>query len=80
MANSVSNHKDFLTTKEAATLLGFKTNTLEIWRTKGKGPQFIKVGNGARSSVRYLRSTLLEWLESQTHVSTSSYSVQTSAK
>ncbi|AVP34222.1 hypothetical protein C6W84_09505 [Acinetobacter baumannii] len=44
MTISANNYKDLLTTKEAASLLGFKKNTLEIWRTKGKGPQFIKVG------------------------------------
>lgn len=50
MTISANNHKDLLTTKEAASLLGFKKNTLEIWRTKGKGPQFIKVGSDTQSS------------------------------
>lgn len=36
MTISANNHKDLLTTKEAASLLGFKKNTREIWRTKGK--------------------------------------------
>ncbi|WP_262476792.1 helix-turn-helix transcriptional regulator [Acinetobacter ursingii] len=49
MTISANNHKDLLTTKEAASLLGFKKNTLEIWRTKGKGPQFIKVGSDTQS-------------------------------
>ena len=80
MTISANNHKDLLTTKEAASLLGFKKNTLEIWGTKGKGPQFIKVGSDTQSRVRYLRSTLMAWLEAQAHSSTSSYSVQTSDK
>ncbi|MFW2123324.1 hypothetical protein ACG94O_10160 [Acinetobacter ursingii] len=43
-------------------------------------PQFIKVGSDTQSRVRYLRSTLMAWLEAQAHSSTSSYSVQTSDK
>jgi hypothetical protein len=62
-----------LTTKEAATLLGLKPNTLEIWRSLGKGPAFLKYGDEAFSAVRYERSTLLEWLKTRRFSSTSAH-------
>jgi len=65
---------DLLTTKEAATVLGVKPNTLEIWRTKGKGPPFLRLGDGPCAAVRYLRSALMEWLASRSFASTSAYS------
>lgn len=40
----MSQHDDLLTSAETAALLSIKTNTLEIWRNKGKGPAFIKMG------------------------------------
>jgi hypothetical protein len=36
--------KNLLNTKEAAYFLGVKTSRLEIWRQKGIGPKFLKVG------------------------------------
>lgn len=62
---------DLITTEQAATILGLKRNTLEIWRHQGKGPPFLKVGNGLKAHVRYHRATLSEWLGQQTFKSTS---------
>lgn len=56
-----------LTNSETAQLLGIKSNTLEIWRLKGAGPVFRKIGR----SVRYLESDVLAWLDGQARVSTS---------
>jgi len=33
-----------MNTDEAAEFLGIKANTLEVWRTKKKGPQYSKIG------------------------------------
>lgn len=65
---------DLLTTEQAAILLGIKTNTLEIWRTKGKGPAFVKLGNAKQAPVRYLKSTIVDWITAQSFPSTSAYS------
>lgn len=46
---------DLLTNEEAAALLGIKPNTLEIWRTKGKGPEFVKLGRTKSAPIRYWR-------------------------
>lgn len=65
---------DLLTNEEAAARLGIKPNTLEIWRHKGKGPPFIKLGDASQAPVRYLRSTVMEWIGRQTFANTSAYS------
>ena len=33
-----------LNTVEAAAYLGIRPNTLEVWRTKHKGPRYSKIG------------------------------------
>jgi excisionase family DNA binding protein len=58
-----------LTTREAAEYLGLAANTLEIWRLKGRGPRFLKLGR----PVRYAKSDLDEWVSQCRHRSTSSY-------
>ncbi len=43
-----------LTTSQAAAYLGYKPNTLEIWRSKGCGPRYYKPGK----EVRYRQEDL----------------------
>lgn len=38
----MSNRK--LNTEEAATFLGVKPNTLEVWRCQKRGPKYSKIG------------------------------------
>ncbi|MFG9948002.1 helix-turn-helix domain-containing protein [Pseudomonas aeruginosa] len=64
---------DLLTNEEAAALLGIKPNTLEIWRTKGKGPEFVKLGQTKSAPIRYLRTKIFEFIEAQSFTSTSAY-------
>ena len=47
-----------LTRKEAAEYTGFTPNTLGKWATLGRGPRFIKIGEGRSSRVRYAISDL----------------------
>ncbi|WFE71219.1 helix-turn-helix domain-containing protein [Halomonas sp. M1] len=70
MTSTTSSIK-LLNTAEAANLLGLKKNTLEIWRWRGCGPAYKKIGN----SVRYSDSDLLDYIESQTRNSTSEHAV-----
>lgn len=37
-----------LKTEEVAQTLGLKKNTMEIWRSKGQGPAFVRVGRAVR--------------------------------
>lgn len=65
---------ELLTSAETAALLSIKTNTLEIWRNKGKGPAFVKLGEAPQAPVRYVRSVVLDWLAKRSFGSTSAYS------
>lgn len=51
----------FLTTRQAAGLLGLKENTLEIWRHRGVGPNYCKLGR----AVRYRADDLMAWVDSR---------------
>jgi hypothetical protein len=50
----------------AASLLGVKPGTLEVWRCKGIGPKFVKLG----ARVVYRLRDLNEFLEERTRTST----------
>jgi predicted DNA-binding transcriptional regulator AlpA len=50
-----------ITQEEAATIIGVKPTTLAMWRHKGKGPRYIKVGR----SCFYRESDIDAWLDSQ---------------
>lgn len=56
-----------LNTKQAATFLGLKPGTLEVWRTRGDGPAFLKIGR----VVRYLRDDLKAFRDAKRRISTS---------
>ena len=65
---------DLLTNEAAARLLSVKPNTLEIWRHKGKGPTFIKLGDSPQAPIRYLRKAVMAWLAERSFTSTSDVS------
>jgi hypothetical protein len=48
-----------LTTPQTAAMLDLAPNTLEIWRWKGKGPIFRRMGDKA---VRYAEDDLLAFI------------------
>lgn len=58
----------YLTTPQAAALIGVAAGTLENWRVVGRGPAYRKLG---KRKVVYHRDELIAWAESQAHVSTS---------
>lgn len=60
---------ELLTSREAALRMGIRPNTLEIWRVKGIGPIYLKVGR----AVRYVESDVVDWLQAQARSSTSEY-------
>jgi len=55
------------TPRETATFLGVSNSWLSKSRMRGDGPPFVKVGR----SVRYPEGTLLQWMKSNLHLSTS---------
>jgi excisionase family DNA binding protein len=59
----------FLTAEEAAQRLGIRNQTLAVWRGRGMGPPFHKIGN----RIRYREDDLELWLRSRVYASTSEY-------
>ena len=51
-----------MTLAELAELLGVPVNTVDQWRTRGEGPPGYRIGR----HVRYRRSAVEIWLETQT--------------
>ncbi len=48
---------EYLSVAQTAEYVGFSKATLDIWRSRGYGPPYIKLAQ----SVRYKRSDLDEW-------------------
>lgn len=50
--------EQLLTTEEVATKLRLAPATLVIWRTRGTGPEFLKIGH----KVAYREADVAAWL------------------
>lgn len=53
-----------LTSEQAGKLINVSAKTLTKWRYEGKGPAFVRLGDGAKPRIRYRRSDLDAWAES----------------
>jgi hypothetical protein len=51
---------------QAATFLGVSARTLQAWRVRGGGPEYVKMGR----TVRYQRRALISYQEAHTVSST----------
>ena len=56
-----------LTTRQAASMLGLRKNTLEVWRVQGAGPVFCKF----QKAVRYKMEDLEAFIENSRRTNTS---------
>ena len=56
-----------LTTDQAAGFLDVHPATLATWRSEGRGPRYLKVGE---RNVRYRRSELERWLKAHERTGT----------
>ena len=65
-----------LSADEVATRLGVSPSTLSKWRTRGRGPSFVKVG----ALVRYPAAKVDEWLDGQLRSETAGSRRQTSSR
>ena len=63
----MDNLEALIDTPATAAKVGLQKNTLEIWRTKGIGPRFVKVGR----RVMYRVSDVEAYLDANTCQSTS---------
>jgi predicted DNA-binding transcriptional regulator AlpA len=57
--------QEFLTERQAATLLGLSPRSLEHHRRKASGPAFIKIGKGQNGPVRYRLESVRAWAEAR---------------
>jgi predicted DNA-binding transcriptional regulator AlpA len=53
-------HEQVFDQRQAAELLGLSPATLASWRSRGRGPAFLRLGGRA---IRYRRSDLERFLE-----------------
>lgn len=59
---------------EAAAYVDLAPSTMKLNRHLGRGPKFIKLGDGKNAAVRYRRGDLDAWLAEREFSSTSEYS------
>jgi hypothetical protein len=52
---------DFMQPGEVARLLGVTTGTLRAWRSRGRGPAFVRLGDQRQSRVRYPVAAVAAW-------------------
>jgi predicted DNA-binding transcriptional regulator AlpA len=71
IAQSAGEPDDLLTTTEVAEWLGISTQWLEIGRSRAYGPKFVRL---TPRRVRYLRSSVIEWLRERQFHATAEYS------
>ena len=63
----MTDQNTFLNSDQAAEYLGLKRPTLEAWRCRGNGPQFVKLGR----LVKYRRADLDAFIEARLRSNTS---------
>lgn len=54
-----------LNQSQVASLLGLSCSTLSNWRAEGISLEYLKVGKGSKNRVMYLKTKLVEFLNSQ---------------
>ena len=64
---SMNNKPEYLSTSEAAAVLGMSARTLDRYRVTGEGPPFHKLCG----CVRYVRADLDDWVQARRRLSTS---------
>lgn len=75
MAQGADTVTTLLNNEAAASALGISPITLKIWRCKGKGPRFIKLGESKQAGVCYDPAEIEAWKAARTFASTSAVTV-----
>ncbi len=76
IANTEGADDDLLSTRSVAIWLGVSEEWVEIGRSKGYGPPFIRLGP---RRIRYHRRTILDWLAARSFTSTEQYPAKSAA-
>lgn len=70
LAEATGDMTDLLTTSELSEWTGLSTQFFEIGRSRGFGPKFVRLST---RRVRYLRSSIMDWLREREHQHTAEY-------
>ena len=62
-----------LNTIQAAVICGVTEKRMREWRSQGRGPRYIKLGDSRNAPVRYRRRDLERWLVAHEHDGTFEY-------
>ena len=54
--------EELFTTPEAADWLRVRPETMRTWRYSGRGPRFVRLGDGPKAPIRYRRRDLESYL------------------
>lgn len=54
---------ELLNEREAADLLKVAPHTLRTWRSRRRGPKFIRLGSGKQPAIRYDRAELQRFID-----------------
>lgn len=65
-----------LTTRQVAEMLNIKPVTLKVWRIRGQGPAWVKVGSKA---VRYHMADIQDFIRSTSRAALASSKLRTTA-
>lgn len=55
----------WLTNRQAAARIGIHPVTLATWRSKGRGPEYQKLGSGPKGHIRYRADAVDAWMRSE---------------
>lgn len=53
---------EMIDTRTAAAMVGVAPVTLQVWRSRGKGPRYFKLSGSKTGAVRYRRGEILRFL------------------
>jgi predicted DNA-binding transcriptional regulator AlpA len=62
MTDTVSRNRPLVPDTDAAPELGVSPATLRVWRRRGIGPRFVRIGR----SIRYRRADIEEYISKRT--------------
>ena len=57
--------EELLTEIAAAALLGLRPATLCSWRSRGRGPGFLKIGPGTKPAIKYRRRVIIAFRDAR---------------
>ena len=70
-----TSNQQYFNTRQAATFIGMKPQTLREWRCAGNGPTYFRLGSPLKGRCLYKLTDLEEWLALRAYASTAAETV-----